>query len=392
MTRIRVHILFAVSILCSLLAFTANSQDTLTTRSGQIVVVGSDGEYKVVTPVLLPKVKAINDENGSTDASVFEIPTQKSIAMTPSQKALHSYLTSVLQQEEVNLLMQVQKKQKTIAAAKAKDAPGNDKYVSALGTDLKQTTKTYKQVSDRLQKLQRMNLSPDKNLDQNLNKIKEYTELNVSPVPVQQVASQYTPPASAEGDAAADSVAYPTTFQLEEKKRGSEDYCTIAYQGKDEATGKNKKEVAAANFFNFTQPKLKPYFKADDFLSADAFVTKLGKEYFLTVEIKLKSKDASKSYGSIDLNSELRLQYIDGEQSLLYSIVQDYGEIEPYSGHTLYKAVYPLTNDNIAYMNKKLLDTVGIMWSSGFEQYDIYQVDFLKMQMNCLKNGKYSKK
>ena len=168
--------------------------------------------------------------------------------------------------------------------------------------------------------------------------------------------------------------------------------CRISFEGKDPATGKNKKEVAQANFFNFTQPKLKPYFKAEDFLTADAYLTKIGKDYFLTLEIMLRSKDASKSYGSINLNSELRLQFVDGDESILYSIVQDYGEIEPYSGHTLYTAVYPLNNDAITYMSKKLVDTAGIMWSSGFEQYDIYQVDFLKEQMNCLKNGTYSKK
>ena len=36
-------------------------------------------------------------------------------------------------------------------------------------------------------------------------------------------------------------------------------------------------------------------------------------------------------------------------------------------------------------LEKYMIDEVGIMWSSGYETYDVYHVDVLKNLAQCLK-------
>jgi len=37
------------------------------------------------------------------------------------------------------------------------------------------------------------------------------------------------------------------------------------------------------------------------------------------------------------------------------------------------------------------IDKIGIQWSSGYEEYTIYEVDFLTSQLSCLKQIKDQK-
>ena len=86
-------------------------------------------------------------------------------------------------------------------------------------------------------------------------------------------------------------------------------------------------------------------------------------------------------------DEEVRIEFIDGTKIYGTNILQAPGEIEAYTGHTLYSIVYKFDKDEIDMLGKKLVDNIGILWSSGFEEYDVYNVDFLKQQVNCLKKG-----
>ena len=75
---------------------------------------------------------------------------------------------------------------------------------------------------------------------------------------------------------------------------------------------------------------------------------------------------------------------INGVRVYGRNINNDKGRIESYTGHTLYKGVYELSKDDVNDLKKSFLDHVGIIWSSGYEEYAVYNVDFLQNQLECL--------
>ena len=75
---------------------------------------------------------------------------------------------------------------------------------------------------------------------------------------------------------------------------------------------------------------------------------------------------------------------INGQRVYGRNINNDKGQIESYTGHTLYTGIYELKKDDINALKNQYLDHIGIIWSSGYEEYDIYNVDFLKNQIKCL--------
>ncbi len=178
---------------------------------------------------------------------------------------------------------------------------------------------------------------------------------------------------------------YPTLFGLEDSRGSKDDYnCEIVFDGYDNEIGSDRKEVKTQPFFSFSQEKMKPYFKTEDYLSCDANISKVGKKHYLTLKIRIRSKDADKTYGALRLNENIKLQLIDGRNVYGHNINTDEGQIESYTGHTLYTGIFLLSKSDIKELKNHYLDNIGIIWSSGYEEYDIYNVDFLTNQIKCL--------
>ncbi|KXK40693.1 MAG: hypothetical protein UZ09_BCD002000181 [Bacteroidetes bacterium OLB9] len=149
--------------------------------------------------------------------------------------------------------------------------------------------------------------------------------------------------------------------------------------------GKKEVELQSLPFFTFTQPAHKTYFREKDLMETDATLIKSGKDYFLKMDIRMLSKDAAKNYGFISKGSPLRINYISGKTIVLQAENEANVAIENYTGHALYSVRYKIPSDELRTMRRIPLNTVGIMWSSGFELYNIYNVDVLIQLFDCIK-------
>jgi hypothetical protein len=147
-------------------------------------------------------------------------------------------------------------------------------------------------------------------------------------------------------------------------------------------------EIGSIPIFTFTPSKLKSYFKEKELMQAQASFLKLDKNYFLKLSIKLISKDASNSYGYIAKESMLNIDFITGKKEVLYALDSSPAQFENYTGHTLYHILYPVPQDILKIMTDVPLNTISMMWSSGYETYDIYDVDALMSQLKCIKSIK----
>ncbi|GLR20050.1 hypothetical protein GCM10007940_46660 [Portibacter lacus] len=162
--------------------------------------------------------------------------------------------------------------------------------------------------------------------------------------------------------------------------------CNIVFNGIDAVTKRQKIEVQREFLFGYTHPKLRSYFKDEFFLNCYAKMVKLDKKYYLWLYISIASKDAIKTYGRIDQNSTLKFELLSGEILYAQNLQSAIGQLEAYTGNTNYEIILPLDKSKYKLLSKGEIDRLGIMWSSGYEQYEIYNVDVVKNQIECLKS------
>ena len=80
-----------------------------------------------------------------------------------------------------------------------------------------------------------------------------------------------------------------------------------------------------------------------------------------------------------------RITFIDGEKFVLNKNNKiESGTIQEYTGHTVYQAKFELKKDVYKKISKTEIDFVGLIWSTGFEKYDVFEIDILKHQASCL--------
>lgn len=180
------------------------------------------------------------------------------------------------------------------------------------------------------------------------------------------------------------------TFETDENdvlRNPPEVKCKVKQKGIDKRTRKDKTELEAAYLFGYTHPNLKSYFKENDFLTCYAKLSKVGGFHYLSLEVRIASIKANKTYGALDKGAPIRIKLLDGETVNLYNLTAATGFIEPITGVTVYQTNYPMEKGDYKKLSKTELDKIGLIWSTGYEEYEIYEVDFLITQAKCLKNS-----
>lgn len=180
------------------------------------------------------------------------------------------------------------------------------------------------------------------------------------------------------------------SFETDDKnvlKNPPEVECKIKQKGIDKRTRKERTEMESGYLFGYTHPNIESYFKEKDYLTCYAKLSKVGGLYYLSFEVRIASIKANKTYGSLDKGSGIRVKLIDGEIINLYNISAATGLIEPLTGVTVYQTNYPMEKSEFKKLSKTELDKIGVIWSTGYEEYEIYEVDFLMNQAECLKNS-----
>ena len=160
--------------------------------------------------------------------------------------------------------------------------------------------------------------------------------------------------------------------------------CQIMSDTVDAATGRRRIELAPALIFTHTDPDLRPYFKNKELITCYGQLSKIDAYVYLTIDFQIASSHSQSNFGSLQNGSLLRLQMLNGEYVSLYNLKTDRGRIDPYSGHTIFTGQYALGKDEIKKLREEELDEIRILWSTGYEDYDVYKIDFFVDQLNCL--------
>ncbi len=154
------------------------------------------------------------------------------------------------------------------------------------------------------------------------------------------------------------------------------------------ATGRRKLVLEPSPIFTHTDPDLRPYFKDKDLITCRGQLSKIGPYVYLSLDFQIASSHSQSNFGSLETGSLLRLKLFDGEYVSIYNLKSDKGRIDPYSGNTIFAAQYALGKQEIKKLSSSSLDKMRVLWGTGYEDYEVHHIDFLKNQLACLMSKK----
>lgn len=160
--------------------------------------------------------------------------------------------------------------------------------------------------------------------------------------------------------------------------------CSLAFEGPDEKTGQHIRASAPELFFTHTDQSLRPYLAGKEYLSAYAYVHSREGYRYLTLRITFSNPNAITTYGFLDQGSLLSIHLLDGNYINLRAARAANGSWNSDLGELSYEVTYSIDRSNISSLKQSDLDYVQLFWSSGFEEYDIFQVDVLQRLLSCL--------
>ena len=162
--------------------------------------------------------------------------------------------------------------------------------------------------------------------------------------------------------------------------------CRVEMDTIDQITGSRRIALEPGLIFTHTDPDLRPFFKNKELITCYGKLSKIGAYVYLEIDFQIASSHSQSNFGSLQNGSLLRLRLLNGEYVSLYNVKSDRGHIDPYSGYTIFNGQYVLGKDEIKMLQSTELDKIRILWSTGYEDYDVYKVDFFIDQLNCLMN------
>ena len=161
--------------------------------------------------------------------------------------------------------------------------------------------------------------------------------------------------------------------------------CKIAFDGVDNFNGQKRKDVQKQLLFAYTDERLRPYLKGKEYLTCEGFMTALASGYrYLSLQFTFAYPNAREAYGFIEKGSVLTLLLLDGNYINLQSGKMDKGSYNTEEEVLTYRVHYPITRTQLNTLKKSELSKVRVFWSSGHEDYEVYQVDFFINQISCL--------
>ena len=368
-------------ILC-MVSVSANAQENIDTKSGQMLTVAADGSY---TYRKSESSKESDEEFMGTEINPLESPDDNELSGDREERTILRSLKSQLQQIEANsTVKRYQQKEKTEylnKKLKAAKTASQEAEAAALKKQLNKAEVDYDLADMRAEK--------SYNFINKLNGIRK-VKPSERAIKINELISESSKKLGTTSNSI-QSTTVDYTFEVDQKNPeyiAHDEKCDITFNGIDKLLNQKKIEHAPQYLFGYTSEKLKYFLKNDNFLNCKAYLTQLDGEYYLNLDLDLATKDAGRSYGFIDKGDLIKLTFINGDNFIAHSIYRAEGKLEPYSGHTKYEAVYKLQDIEMELIEDLELDRLAIIWSSGYEEYEVYEIDLLQRQLECLKKAK----
>ncbi len=161
--------------------------------------------------------------------------------------------------------------------------------------------------------------------------------------------------------------------------------CDIAFEGVDEFSGKRRRDMAPQLLFTHTSEQLAPYMKERNYISCEGFISSSSGGFrYLTLQITIASELAQREFGVLEKGAPITIRFLDGSTTRLYTNVTEIGIVNPVDRLTQYTTTYTITSGAEKQLRKKEVDKIRMQWGTGYEDYEVYELDFFSDQLRCL--------
>lgn len=155
----------------------------------------------------------------------------------------------------------------------------------------------------------------------------------------------------------------------------------------DDFSKRTKTYVANSILFEYTPKVIRSHIDEKAFLTAYVSSFHIQGRFYFNVMIDVASEKARQTYGYISQGGQLILQLVNGDVYSLKSTGNSIGTIMPSGKFTRYDVAYAVDYKIINELKKHPLDKIRLVWSTGYEDYPVYNVDVLKDQVICLESN-----
>ncbi len=160
--------------------------------------------------------------------------------------------------------------------------------------------------------------------------------------------------------------------------------CLMAYEGVDEQTKQFRRDCQKQLLFSHTDERLRVFLKDKEYLRCEGYFTSLTGYRFLTLQFTFAYPNAREAYGFIEEGSILTIKMLNGDFINLRAGRMDRGSYDTKKEVLTYRVHYPIDRTQMNLLMQSEADLIRVFWSSGFEEYEVYQLDFFIHQIGCL--------
>ncbi len=161
--------------------------------------------------------------------------------------------------------------------------------------------------------------------------------------------------------------------------------CSLAVSTRDEFSGETYKETRREELFRFTNELMKKYLPAGQpHIACEAALSTGGSSINLHLTFSIRDNNARKTFGNLGKNSVAILKFIDGSTLSAANLRNDDGVLDPTGQVFSYRAQYSIDPAFLKKLKKTELDKIRVSWSTGYEDYEVQNIDLLMRQIKCL--------
>lgn len=160
--------------------------------------------------------------------------------------------------------------------------------------------------------------------------------------------------------------------------------CEVAYEGVDSKTGNYRKDLTREFLFSHTDDRLRAFLKDKEYMRCEGNFSANGGYRYLMLEFTFAYPNAREAYGFIEKGSILTIMMLNGDYVNLRSGVMDRGSYDTETELLTYQVYYPIDRSQMNYLKSSEVDAIRVFWSSGFEEYEVFQLDFFSNQLKCI--------
>lgn len=113
-------------------------------------------------------------------------------------------------------------------------------------------------------------------------------------------------------------------------------------------------------------------------------MTALGGFRFLSLQFTFAYPNAREAYGFIEKGSVLIVKLLDGSFVTLSAGQMDKGSYDTTTELLTYQVYYPLERSQIQALRRGEVDSIILFWSTGYEEYPVFNLNFFANQFSCL--------